>query len=82
LTQERERYSRERKEDNAPDADRQGNKQESAENVSAMADEVLADIDQALQEALGVGEDENLDADELTDLADRWVKSYVQKGGQ
>ncbi|MEV0406053.1 hypothetical protein [Actinoallomurus sp. NPDC050550] len=49
---------------------------ESTEKVLEITDDVLADIDDALKEALGADE-KNVDK-----LADEFVKGYIQKGGQ
>lgn len=81
MAQKRERDSRPTDENDSPEPEVRGDKRESAEKASATADEFLAEVDQALQDALGVG-GENLDPDELNDLADQYMKSYIQKGGQ
>lgn len=44
--------------------------------VLEITDDVLADIDDALKEALGA-DDKNVD-----ELANYFVKGYIQKGGQ
>jgi hypothetical protein len=53
-----------------------------AEQVSALSDEVLDDIDRALKDACGFDENDSVSNAELERRASEVVTSYVQKGGQ
>jgi hypothetical protein len=55
---------------------------ERAQDIVDDIDALLDDVDQSLRRALGLGVDENVDADEWNRRAAEMVAQYQQKGGQ
>lgn len=83
MSQKRERESRSTQEDDSRESESRGSKRESAEETSASAkefiddiDELLVDVHETLKKAL------DTDEDNIDELAEKFMKDYIQKGGQ
>ena len=79
--QHAERSGRHREEEDPAVVPDQAKKPRPDNRTSAITDDVLDDIDRALEEQL-FDEDEEVTPEEFEKRTDLMVKSYVQKGGQ
>jgi hypothetical protein len=79
MTQRHARRSRQREEEDTPEQSGTG---EEANEVSAVTEDVLDDIDRALKAQCGFDEDERVSDEEFEQRAEVVVKNYQQKGGQ
>jgi Pup-like protein len=83
MTEQHARRSRQREEeDNGPESPDQAGKGDKANEVSAVTEDLLDDIDRVLKAQCGFDEDESISDEEFAKRADTLVKNYQQKGGQ
>jgi hypothetical protein len=85
MSEQQARRSRQREKDEdeeEAESPGQSGKADKANEVSAVTDDVLDDIDRALKAQCGFGEDESISDEEFAARADVLVKNYQQKGGQ
>jgi hypothetical protein len=83
MAEQHARRSRQREEEaDEPESPDQSGKGDRANEVSAVTDDVLDDIDRALKAQCGFDEDESVSDEEFAKRADALVRSYEQKGGQ
>jgi hypothetical protein len=82
MSAQRARQSGQRREEDEPaDAPDQTQKSKPDERASAITDDVLVDIDRALEAQL-FGEDEKVTPEEFEKRAKKRMDDYQQKGGQ
>jgi outer membrane protein OmpA-like peptidoglycan-associated protein len=83
MAEQQARRSRQREEqDDQPEAPDQSEKKDKANEVSAVTEDVLEDIDRVLKAQCGFDEDESVSDEEFEQRAEVLVRNYQQKGGQ
>jgi Pup-like protein len=83
MAEQQARRSRQREEDDdGPESPDQPRKEGNANEVSAVTEDVLDDIDRVLKAQCGFDEDESISDEEFAKRAEIVVNNYQQKGGQ
>jgi len=83
MAEQHARRSRQReKEEDEPESPDQSGKEDKANEVSAVTEDVLDDIDRVLKAQCGFDEDESVSDEEFAKRAEVLVSNYQQKGGQ
>jgi hypothetical protein len=83
MAEQQARKSRQREEEDVePESPEQSGKGEKANEVSAVTEDVLDDIDRVLKAQCGFGDDESVSDEEFAKRAEVLVSNYQQKGGQ